>query len=83
MVTDAIIQWLMGLGNWFVDLIPSDASLPATLDFSNFGAMDYFLPVTEMFNTFLAFFVLGGPFAVTSLLIWVVVGVLRGGATKA
>lgn len=82
-VTDAIISWFTGLVNWFVDLIPTNASLPQQLDFSAFGSADYFFPVHEMFGTFLLFFILGGPFAATSMIVWVFVGILRGGSTKA
>jgi hypothetical protein len=45
--------------------------------------MNYFLPLSEMFGLFIVFFALGGPFLASSLIIWWVVGVVRGGSTKA
>lgn len=82
MVTDAILDWIFGLLNWLVSLLPHDP-LPHTIDFSWISDMNYFLPISEMYTLFSLVFALGGTFAGTSLIIWVIVGVVRGGSTKA
>lgn len=82
MVTDAVISWFLDLVDWLVALIPSSDPLPG-VNFSFISDLNYFLPISEMFALFASMFLLGGPLAASSLIIWVVVGVLRGGATKA
>lgn len=82
MVTDAVIDWFFDLVDWLVAGVPS-SSLPFTVSLSWISDMNYFLPITEMFNLMILFLLLGGPMAGTSLVIWVLVGIIRGGATKA
>lgn len=82
MVTDAIISWWFGLCNWLVSLMPKDP-MPKGIDLSWITDMNYFLPISEMFGLFTVVFALGGTFAGASLIIWVVVGIVRGGSTKA
>jgi len=48
-----------------------------------FTAMNYFLPISELLSVFAGVFLLGGPMMLVTLTIWVLVGVLRGGATRA
>lgn len=85
MVIDAILTW------WF-DLVESmilgfgsvdDPTSALNFDLSMIDDMNFFLPISEMFGVFVAFVALGGPFIGTSLIIWFVVGILRGGSTKA
>lgn len=84
MVIDAILTW------WF-DLVESmitglgtieDPTSALNFDLSMIDDMNFFLPISEMFGVFVAFVALGGPFVGTSLIIWVVIGILRGGSTK-
>lgn len=82
MVTDALLDWLFGLVEWMLEPIHV-ADMPVTLSLGWISDMNYFLPISEMFQLFAAIFLLGGPFIGTSLVVWVLVGVLRGGATKA
>lgn len=82
MVTDAILDWFFDLVEWLISGIP-DLDLPRNvLDFSWIADINYFLPISEMYSLFLSFFLLGGPMAATSIIIWFVVGVLRGGSPK-
>jgi hypothetical protein len=84
-VIDAILAWWFDLVRTFIDGFPAteDPSNPLNFDLSMMDDMNYFLPLSEMFGVFVAFVALGGPFVGTSLIIWVVVGILRGGSTKA
>lgn len=83
MVTDAVLDWWFDLVEWLLNLIPA-STLPATVvDFSWISDMNYFIPINEMFQVFLGFWLLGGPLAGTSLIIWFLVGVLRGGSSRA
>ncbi|MGO4587154.1 hypothetical protein AB4Z38_25235 [Arthrobacter sp. 2RAF6] len=83
MVTDAIFNWILDMVQWLMSQNHMAGMPVSLLDFTWFGDMNYFLPVTEMFGLFTAFFALGGPMIGVSLIVWIVVGVLRGGATKA
>jgi hypothetical protein len=85
MVTDAILDWWFDLVDWLIAQSQGmTAGLPRELvDFSFMGDMNYFLPVAEMFAAFTAFFLLGGPMMGVSLVVWLLVGVLRGGQSKA
>lgn len=83
MITDAILDWFFGLVDWA--LVASRefvGDMPVTLSLGWISDMNYFLPISEMFQVFAALFLLGGPFIGTSLVVWLLVGVLRGGATK-
>jgi hypothetical protein len=84
MVTDSVLDWFFGLWNWMFGQASSlTAGMPRSLvDFTFMGDMNYFLPVSEMFALFSAFFLLGGPMMGFSLIVWFLVGVLRGGSPK-
>lgn len=82
MVTDAILDWWFGLCGWFLDQMPKNP-IPKGLDLGWISDINYFLPVSEMYGLFTVVFALGGTFASASLIIWVLVGLVRGGATKA
>lgn len=81
MVTDGILDWFFGLMDWLITGVPT-SEIPVTLSLGWISEMNYFLPIADMFAVFGALFLLGGPFAATSLIIWLVVGVLRGGSPK-
>lgn len=82
MVTDAVLDWLFSLIDWMVNQVPS-ANLPFTLSLDWMGQMNYFIPITEMFGLFTLMFAFGGVFIPTSLIVWLLVGVIRGGNPKA
>lgn len=83
MVTEAVLDWWFGFVNWLISSVPS-SDLPSTaINLSWLTDMNYFIPISELFMIFVAFFALGGPMAGTSLVIWGLIGILRGGATKA
>ena len=82
MITDYLIDWILDLVDFVVEGVPSE-SIPVTLSLAWISDINYFLPVSEMFELFLVMFLLGGPMLGTSLIVWVLVGVIRGGATKA
>lgn len=83
MVTDFILDWWFDLVEWLVNLFPT-SELPAdAIDLSWISDMNYFVPISEMFMVFIAFVALGGPLVGSSLIIWVLIGIIRGGQTKA
>lgn len=82
MITDFLLNLFYDLVNGALDGLPADP-FPQGFDLGWISDMNYFLPIGEMFGLFVIFFALGGPFIASSLIIWAVVGVLRGGATKA
>lgn len=81
-VTDFFLDLFFGMANGTLDGLPDDP-FPQGFDLGWIRDMNYFLPIGEMFGLFIIFFALGGPFVASSLIIWAVVGVLRGGSTKA
>lgn len=85
MVTDAILDWWFDLVDVMITSFKpvDDPTSAMNFDLSMIDDINFFLPISEMFGVFIAFVALGGPFAGTSLIIWVFVGILRGGATKA
>lgn len=82
MVTDAILEWWFGLCEWVISLMPHDP-MPQGVNLGWISDINYFLPISEMFGLFSIIFALGGTFASASLIIWIVVGIVRGGSTKA
>jgi hypothetical protein len=82
-VIDAIITWWFDLVKTVVSSFPNTPLPTNALNFGWISDMNYFLPISEMFGLFVAMFALGGVFVGTSLVIWVFVGILRGGSTKA
>ena len=83
MVTDAVFNWILDMAQWLMSQNTLSGLPVSLLDFTWLGDMNYFLPISEMFALFINFFALGGPMIGVSLIVWLVVGVLRGGATKA
>lgn len=82
MITDYLLNLFYDLANGALDTLPNNP-FPQGFNLGWISDINYFLPVSEMFGLFVIFFALGGPFVASSLIIWAVVGVLRGGATKA
>lgn len=83
MIFDALIEWFFDLVGSGVDTLPDAQRLPFNFSLEWISDINYFLPISEMFGFFLSMFLLGGPFIATSLVIWIVVGLIRGGPTKA
>lgn len=86
MITDFFINLWSTVCTWFASTLPADSPFDVALQGASWGmfsAIDYFLPIHELMSVFAAVFLLGGPMMLVSLTIWVLVGVVRGGATKA
>lgn len=83
MVTDLVIKWFFDLCDWLVSLFPTNPLPGSGINFSWIGAANFYLPVSEMFGLWFSLFALGGTFVGTSLVVWVLVGILRGGSTRA
>jgi hypothetical protein len=82
MIVDSILSWWFGFCHWLISLFPTNP-MPQGVNLGWISDMNYFLPISEMFGLFTIFFAFGGPFAGASLIIWIVVGIVRGGSTKA
>lgn len=83
MVTDFVLTWWFNLCDWVVSLFPNNPMPGSGISFSWIGNANYYLPINEMFGLWFAMFSLGGTFVGTSLVVWVLVGIMRGGSTKA
>lgn len=83
MLTDAILTWWFDLVEAFLGLFPDDPLETLGVNLSFISDMNYFLPIAEMWGLFIVIFSLGGVLASTSLIIWILIGILRGGSTKA
>lgn len=84
MITDFLLDLLDGLIAWVAGMLPTDP-VPASenLGFQIFSGANYFFPVAELAAVLLGVMALGLPMAGVSLLIWFLVGVVRGGSAKA
>jgi len=80
MILDVFFQALVEVVNM---VLPGGTPLTPPAGFSFITDVNYFLPISEMFVLFGTVFAFGGPLAVASIAIWLVVGVLRGGDSKA
>lgn len=84
MVTDMILDvFFAALVEVVTMVLPGGEPLVPPVGFSFITDVNYFLPITEMFVLFATVFAFGGPLALASIAVWLVVGVLRGGSTKA
>jgi hypothetical protein len=83
MVIDAIMDWWLTVVQGFLSNFPDDPLADLGIDLSFITALNYFLPIGEMWGLFVIIFSLGGVLASTSLIIWILVGIIRGGSTKA
>jgi hypothetical protein len=82
-ITDFLLDLLEGLVNWFASLLPVDTVLgPQNLGFQIFSGANYFFPLAELSAVVLGVIALGLPMAGVSLVIWLLVGVVRGGGAK-
>lgn len=85
MVVDALFGAVQGLLTWLAGLFPS-WSLPNPLEawgsvMSNLTALNYFLPIAEVFTVTLSVFVLFPALMGVSLLAWIV-ALIRGGSSR-
>lgn len=83
-----IIEWLLdfveGGFNLIVGLFPQTTFNPvASLQsaFPALGGLNYFLPIGEMVNAVVAFLVLGAPFMLASIVVWIV-SFIRGSSAR-
>lgn len=84
MITDFLLDLLEGLVNWVAAMLPTDTVLGAqNIGFQIFSGANYFFPLAELSVVLLGIFALGLPMAGVSLVLWLLVGVLRGGSAKA
>lgn len=84
MITDFLLDLLEALVNWFSSLLPTDTVFGSeNLGFQIFSGANYFFPLAELSSVVLGIIALGLPMAGVSLVIWLVVGVIRGGGSKA
>lgn len=84
MITDFLMDLLQGLVNWVADLLPTDSVFgDQNIGFQIFSGANYFFPLAELGSVILGIIALGLPLAGVSVLIWLLVGVLRGGSPKA
>lgn len=83
-ITDGLLDLLEGLMQWVAGMLPTDTVVgEQNLGFQVFSGANYFFPVVELGTVLLAIMALGVPLAGVSLVIWLLVGVLRGGSAKA
>lgn len=83
MIVDALLDLLESLVSWFAGMLPSDSSLGDGIGFSIFSGANYFFPLAELSTVVLGVMALGLPLGGVSLIIWLLVGVVRGGSAKA
>lgn len=84
MITDALLDLLESLTGWVAGLLPTDDVVGAdNIGFQVFSGANYFFPLAELSAVVLGILALGLPLALVSLVIWLLVGVLRGGSAKA
>lgn len=84
MITDFLLDLLEGLVNWVAGLLPTDTVLgEQNIGFQIFSGANYFFPVSELASVLLGLIALSLPMAVVSLVLWLLVGVIRGGSSKA
>jgi hypothetical protein len=85
MITDFFLNLWISLTDFMIGFLPDSNPFIYGMGASwgMFGTMNYFLPMGEMLAVLVSVMLLGGPMLVASGAIWFIVGVLRGGATKA
>lgn len=84
MITDFLLDLLESLVNWFAGLLPTDDIFGAqNIGFQIFSGANYFFPLAELGSVILGIIALGLPLAGVSVVLWLVVGVVRGGSPKA
>lgn len=84
MITDFLLDLLEGLVGWVAGMLPTDSVVGSqNLGFQIFSGANYFFPVAELASVLLGVMALGLPMAGVSLVLWLLVGVVRGGSSKA
>lgn len=84
MITDALLDLLGTLTGWVAGMLPADDKVgAANLGFQIFSGANYFFPLAELSAVVLGILALGLPLGGVSLVIWLLVGVVRGGSPKA
>lgn len=84
MITDFLLDLLEGLVSWVAGLLPTDDVMGGrSLGFQIFSGANYFFPLSELGAVILGIVALGLPLAGVSVVIWLLVGVVRGGSPKA
>jgi hypothetical protein len=84
MITDALLDLLDGLLTWVAGLLPTDNVVGSdNLGFQIFSSANYFIPLAELSTVVLGIFALGLPLAGVSVMVWLLVGVVRGGNPRA
>jgi hypothetical protein len=82
-ITDFLLDLLEGLVNWMASLLPTDTVFGSqNLGFQIFSGANYFFPFAELSAVLLGVIALGLPMAGVSLVLWLLVGVIRGGGAK-
>lgn len=86
MIVDRLLDWLEDALVWLSEVFPQ-WDVPAFLDnwglvTQNLGAMNYFLPISEVFTLVLSVFYVLPFFLGTSLILWIV-SFIRGGSSRA
>jgi hypothetical protein len=82
-ITDFLLDLLEGLVNWIASLLPVDTVLGSeNIGFQIFSGANYFFPLAELSAVILGIIALGLPMAGVSLVLWLLVGVIRGGGAK-
>lgn len=83
MITDFLLDLLEGLVTWLSSLLPTDTVFGSqNMGFQIFSGANYFFPLAELSAVVLGVIALGLPMAGVSLIIWLLVGVIRGGGAK-
>lgn len=84
MITDFLLDLLGNIVSWVADLLPTDTVLGSqNIGFQIFSGANYFFPLAELATVILGLLTLTLPMAVVSLVLWLLVGVIRGGSSKA
>lgn len=83
-ITDFWLDLLEGLVNWVSAMLPTDTVLgDQNIGFQIFSGANYFFPLAEMSAVLLGLIALALPMSVVSLVLWLAIGVVRGGSSKA
>lgn len=85
MITDFLIEWFVTIVGAVIETFPeSSIDLAAVASaWSQLGALNYFLPIQEVTMAVGAVIALGPAFLVVTIAQWLLVGILRGGESRA
>lgn len=83
MIVDSILDWIFTAIEWMLNIFDNIGLPYLGMAVDGLGFMNYFLPVSELTGIFIAFFALGVPMGVATIATWLVVGVIRGGSSRA